>query len=448
MVNSKLYIAAAIGIVLMSACDPDARDRRNPLDASNVFTSGRPQNLRSLGNHESVGLSWNRVPLSDVVGYRLYRTDANGNVTTTEVFGTPPPNEFVDENVLNGETYEYKFSVLIGDRLNPLESEISNSVFTSPGPESCWVIDEGLGFVLKVTSDARAISLSVVSVFGARHIAVDPRDGAAWLTTEFGGPGQGGIAVRYTAAGTKSAEVSGFRLPGPIGVDPNDGAVWVADEGSGDGDAQIVRATERGIPIFRFTDVVKPTAIAVDGNSGSAWIGDSGDHTVSLLSNLSVRLATVANMGLPSEIAVNASTGACWVIDSSSASVFRLDPDGSVSASITGFTEPTSLAYSIVTNDCWIIDSGTASILRISDSVSGSYDVSQSQSFHTIITGLVLPSGITIDDTNGHVWVSDLALTSLLKYSINGVEVARYAGLIAPATIAVDPGPRSITFIP
>ena len=446
--NYRLYITVVIGMILMSGCDPDDRERRNPLDAGNALTSGRPQNLRSLGNHESVGLSWNRVFLSDVVGYRLYRTDGSGSVTTTDVFGTPPPNEFVDENVLNGETYEYKFSVLIGDRQNPLESDISNGVFSSPGPESCWVIDEGLGFVLKVSSDARAISHSVVSIFGARHIAIDPRDGAAWLTTEFGGAGQGGIAVRYTAAGTRSTVVTGFRLPGPVGVDPSDGSVWVADEGTGEGDALVVRATEKGIPIFRLTDFVKPTALAIVGNSGSAWIGDSGAHTVSLISNLSVRLSTVENMGLPSEIAVNASSGACWVIDSSRASVFRLDPDGSVSATITGFTEPISLAYSVLTNDCWIIDSGTASILRISDSVSGLYDVLQSQSFHKILSGLVVPSDVTIDDTNGNVWVSDLALTGLLKYSNDGVEIARFPGLLVPTTIAVDPGPRSVTFIP
>ncbi|SVC67053.1 uncharacterized protein METZ01_LOCUS319907, partial [marine metagenome] len=230
-----LIVAAGMG----AACDPDARDRRNPLDPGNPVTGGRPQNLRALGNNEHVGLSWAPVGLSDVVGYRLYR-ESGGVGARTDIFGSPPPNEFIDPDVNNEMTYVYRLSVLIGDNRDPVESTLSNPVVVTPGPETCWVVDDGLGRVLKISADARAVSSQVTSIFGARHIALDTRDGAAWVTTQFGAAGLGGVAIRFTAEGQEAAVISGFITPGEVSVDPSDGSVWIADAGTNGENALVV----------------------------------------------------------------------------------------------------------------------------------------------------------------------------------------------------------------
>jgi len=439
-----------IAACIIVACDPDARDRRNPLDSENPVTGGRPQNLRALGNNEHVGLSWASVALSDVVGYRLYR-ESGGVGARTDIFGSPPPNEFIDPDVNNEMTYVYRLSVLIGDDRDPVESPLSNPVVVTPGPETCWVVDDGLGRILKISADARAVSSQVSSVFGARHIALDPRDGAAWITTHFGAAGRGGVAIRFTAAGEEASVISGFLTPGSVAVDPSDGSVWIADAGTNGENALVVRATEEGIPLFRLTDFVKPSALAVDPASSACWVGDSGTRSITKLSGQSDILATISDMGTPLNLAVDPVTGSCWGIDSGSKEVFKLLADGTRAAAITGFSEPVRLAHNPVTDDWWVVDQGNqgvASAIIIGSGVSGTYDIQQDMGAHSVLPGLVFPMDVSIDSVNGNVWIADAGLSALIKYTPDGRETGRFSSLINPAAIVVDPGPRPITFIP
>ncbi len=441
-----LIVAAGMG----AACDPDARDRRNPLDPGNPVTGGRPQNLRALGNNEHVGLSWAPVGLSDVVGYRLYR-ESGGVGARTDIFGSPPPNEFIDPDVNNEMTYVYRLSVLIGDNRDPVESTLSNPVVVTPGPETCWVVDDGLGRVLKISADARAVSSQVTSIFGARHIALDPRDGAAWVTTQFGAAGLGGVAIRFTAEGQEAAVISGFITPGEVSVDPSDGSVWIADAGTNGENALVVRATEGGIPLFRLTDFVTPSTLAVDPISSACWVGDSGTRSITKLSVQSDILVTIGDIGTPLDLAVDPATGNCWGIDSTSKEVFKLLADGERAASITGFTEPLRLAHNPVTDDWWVVDQGDqgiASVIIIGSGVSGTYDIQQDRGAHSVLPGLVFPKDVSIDSNNGNVWIADAGLSALIKFTPDGREMGRFSGLITPTAIVVDPGPRQITFIP
>lgn len=360
------------------------------------------------------------------------------------------PNQFVDQDVVNGKTYIYHLTALIGETLDDIvvESPASESVVVTPGPEVCWVLDEGLGELIKVSTDARAVSTRVVSIFGASHLALDPRDGACWTATRFGGLEQQGVAIRFSPQGEQVAVVSGLSSPSAVAVDPRDGAAWIVDSGVEIGEAsEIIRVSDIGGLQLRLTGFVDPVALAVDPNTGNCWIADIGTGSVTQVDFMGNVRFTIGNVGQPVALAVDPGTGECWGIDNSAHQIFKLQTDGTRTVTVTGLTNPVRLACSPVDGTCWIVDQEGQTVILLRMSVPDGYDITQRKDFHSSVSGLISPSDVSIDVVTGNAWVSDPGQNILAKLTLDG-RLIRQFGLISPIAVVVDPEPRQVTVIP
>ncbi|MEW6016154.1 MAG: hypothetical protein AB1690_12660 [Candidatus Zixiibacteriota bacterium] len=94
------------------------------------YTPAVPQGVYSITGDEAVYLFWLPVRESDLAGYRVYRS-----VNDDEYFyiGSAASTEYVDRNVINGNTYYYAVTAIDDDGN---ESELSyETVFDTPRPE-------------------------------------------------------------------------------------------------------------------------------------------------------------------------------------------------------------------------------------------------------------------------------------------------------------------------
>ncbi|MBM3265554.1 MAG: NHL repeat-containing protein [candidate division Zixibacteria bacterium] len=425
-------------------CDRTGRARGNPLDPLNPTTGGSPQGLRAIAGHQKVSLSWPNLSLDALTGYRLYRFGA-GVADTINLPGLPLPHAFVDSTVANGETYTYRLSAIIHSNGNPtqVETPTSRPILATPGPENCWVLDDGLSVIVTLTADARAISKEVASIFDARHLAVDPSNGGCWTTTRFGGAEDGPVAVRFGADGRLETTITGFHFPASVAVDPRDGNVWVADIGAMiEKESSVGKFSRTGHLFFQLLGFVEPSGLAMDPRTGDCWIADRGTGRLKKVSSDGVVQLDLGVFTQPSAVAVDPTGGDCWGIDAATNRIFRLRDDGTLLASISGFSRPAQLAVNTLDGSCWVVDTQTRDLVRIDPGVPDGYSITDRQDFHSIPQDFDFPLGLAIDAVSGHIWVSDIVRGETTKLTLDGRVVQRFSALSVPIALSVDPGPR------
>ena len=431
-------------LIIAASCEKTDRGRLNPLDPSNTTTGGRPQGLQAAAGHERVSLAWPDLAIDAVVGYRLRRQDPGVTETFIDLVEPPLPAAFIDSALVNGHTYTYRLSVLIRESEGGLvrESPASAPVEVTPGPDICLVVDEGLTQILTMTSDARSVARQITSIFGAKHLAVDPRNGAAWTTTQFGGT-DGAVVVQYSSKGVRERTVAGFSVPASVAVDPRDGAVWIADVGATlGGESSVSRISSNGVLLFKISGFVEPSGLAVNPNTGDVWVADQGNNTLRVIRDDGTVLLNINGPGQPAAVSVDPATGDAWGIDAATRQVFRIGIDGTIHATVSGFARPIRLACSPVDGSCWVVDAGGSQVIRLDASTPGGYHIAQRSDFHLALTDFFVPVDISIDQISGQVWVADTGEGSIIKIAADGRIIRRFAALILPVALAVDANPR------
>lgn len=431
-----------LSLMIAAGCEKTDRGRFNPLDPLNPTTGGRPQGLQAVAGHEQALLSWTDLAIEGVVGYRLRRQDNGGAETLIDLVDQPLQAAFVDSAIVNGRDYTYRLSVLVEDEGGIQESPASAPVEVTPGPDICWVSDEGLTQILTMTSDVRAVDRNITAIFGARHLAVDPNDGAAWTTTQFGGT-DGAVAIRFLASGTIDRTVTGFSFPASVVVDPSDGAVWIADIGAvAGGESSVSRISRNGTVLFKLTGFVEPAGLAVDPNTGVCWVADRGNNTLRRFGNDGTSLLSRSGPGQPTAVSVDPATGDAWGIDAATQQVFRIRSDGTLLATISGFIQPLRLAVSAVDGRCWVADAGGSKVVRLDADTPDGYHIVQQSGSHLALTDFFLPVNVDINQTTGEVWIADRSEGAVVKIAADGRVIRRFAALVFPTALAVDAGPR------
>jgi hypothetical protein len=351
----------------------------------------------------------------------------------------------VDGSVVNGRTYTYHLIALIQKKNDGslIASPASDPTVATPGPEICWLLDDGADRMLTIASDARSVAREVVSIFGARHLAVDRLDGGCWTTTRFGGAEFGPVAIRFTAQGAQDVILTGFTAPASVAVDPRDGSVWIADVGGTlNGVSSVSRLTRRGILFFQRTGFTNPAALAVEPGTGDCWVADRGAGVLKRISTNGDIVATAGPIGLPGALAVDPADGDCWGIDESAKTVFRVGPDGTRLATIGGFNSPERIAFNAYSNALWITEPDAGRVILLNADAPDGYHLDQRPDFHSVITGFVSPADVSVDPVSGNVWIPDSEGRSLYKMGPDGRQKQRLSGIPFPVATAVDPGPR------
>ena len=84
-------------------------------------------------------------------------------------------------------------------------------------------------------------------------------------------------------------------------------------------------------------------------------------------------------------------------------------------------------------------DSGNDRVVRLASGITNAYDVATDSGSHVIATGFDNPYSVSVNSTEGSVWVADYGNDEVVKLDSDGTEVARVSGFYYPIAVAVNP---------
>ncbi|PJF32975.1 MAG: hypothetical protein CUN57_03340, partial [Phototrophicales bacterium] len=103
--TKTIFLTVVVFCTVLGCAD---RDRENPLDPKNPLTGGKPTGLTATSSQDTVFLRWDRLDITDMVGYNIYRRETNsGNFNLVDLV-EPDKNRFADSNLNFETTYEYQ----------------------------------------------------------------------------------------------------------------------------------------------------------------------------------------------------------------------------------------------------------------------------------------------------------------------------------------------------
>lgn len=214
-----LLVALAWASCVLSCSD---RQRLNPLDPQAELGAGGIGQLAVMAGDGQVDLNWDYSQFEDVEGYLLYKRQVGGEfaLLTREMLPAER-RQYVDAEVLNGLTYEYRLGLVIAAEGERSVGEVER---VTPGPEVAWVADRGNGLVWKINADARSARFARGRFFDLRDIAVDGSNGACWISD-----GASQALFRIDAKGELQRLGAALEMPDELEVDAAAGIGWVSD---------------------------------------------------------------------------------------------------------------------------------------------------------------------------------------------------------------------------
>jgi hypothetical protein len=288
----------------------------------------------------------------------------------------------VDTNVTNGLTYLYSIVLIAHEK----ESEPSDEVPATPGPEACWITDAGSGSVARISPDGRQVVARIKGFQNPTALAVHPGDGSCWVVDDgldgvyrvtrehvaqpiisLEDPTDLSIEADYTAWVIEARRViyvsteqllqpvpqivdANFLLPFSIASMGNH-SCWIADY---EGNRVILYNTRLRTIDVSVQNLLTPRLLAADITDSTCWIVHRDGLTLSKVSLRSRSiLSTIEGLGQIYGIAVNRKTGHCWVVTAHQ--IYRLSRDGRIE--MTSETPLSIVAISVNSNDgtCWAI---------------------------------------------------------------------------------------------
>jgi hypothetical protein len=137
------FALAFVGAFAVVGCDDD--DAVLVPDPPPFVVEG----VRSITGDEEVTITWRHNQETDIDHYKIYRNDEPTGTFT--LIGTSTDNEFVDQDVVNGETYFYAVAAVDGAGQESPELSYENA-FDTPRPEGVDVTLTDANIVGETTS--------------------------------------------------------------------------------------------------------------------------------------------------------------------------------------------------------------------------------------------------------------------------------------------------------
>ena len=407
-----LFFLAALGLCALSCSD---RRHRNPLDPLTTSPEFTVDLLQVQAGDGRVVLRWDYSQFDDISGFQLYRRDAAGDfVLRTPLTGDAV--EFVDTDVENGTTYDYRLALLVQE-----EGEILIDHFfrATPGEEVCWVGDVGSGAIWRISPDGRSAQFGKSGFFGLRGVGLDLRDGALWVASSlFSG------LFRIDADGTQ--EIAEFPAamgaPALLAVAPETGIAWIVDSESGQVVWTELSAGEDSLRLQTVdANFSEPAALAAIGDV--CWIADPRDGRVLRAGRVAGSRLEFADLEGPSALAARDETEA-WALVAEGRALVRLTETGPPLGVDLSFTA-TAIDADTETGECWVI---------------GDADLAVFSSTGGLIRHEVELSGgrsLRLDPVHRTAWLGGLG--RLTKLDQEGRALSQLGGFSQPDLVQVDP---------
>jgi DNA-binding beta-propeller fold protein YncE len=332
--------------------------------------------------------------------------------------------------------------------------------------DSVWVYEWNVPNV-SISDSSMYIKIKDYGGYGERlykvHLVVYTESGSVWVASE-------NELVKYTSTGIEVVRISDdFKYISDIAVNSNNGRLFVADK---DGNTIYIYDTY-GRQLSKNTSFKSPTAVAIDVVGMYAWVADENGlqrfkiendalssaslsygsdkvggpieglaidqfqkdfvwfaapliDTVGLVieSNDPIIMSSVTpSWNRPSMVSIDPKNGIAWIADSSR--IVAIDASGTTKARITEFGFVSSV-------------SASAGGVWASDILKGKVCYFRQASDNTAMGGMVIPdeflSPISVSalTSDGSVWIVDREAGRVVRYDINGNQIAYGTGLKLP----------------
>ncbi len=222
--------------------------------------------------------------------------------------------------------------------------------------------------------------------------------------------------------------------------------LWV---GGQDGSERLFKLSETGNLYQKLDAYSAPVSIAADMATNSVWVADSSlDQVVSISSLDGSKQLAVSGMD-PVSISTDARDGSLWVADYDNNQVVKLLPlitdgyevgtDTGSHVTVKGFNKPRSVSVNPETGVIWVADTGSNRVVRLSADVPDGYDIQTDTGSHSVKTGFSSPYCVSVNSSDGTVWVADYWSQQVIKLSASGTtEVLRVGGFNLPTVVDVN----------
>lgn len=407
-------------VLILNSCSQ--RERSNPLDPKNPFTSGVESTFRAIAGNQKVTLLWDVGKRDDVSGFEIFRKERDqkefkkisGNLIPSSI------NVFEDNSVANGLLYSYQLGIALKNKIGVRLSKI---VDAQPGPEICWISDYWGYRIQQITPDSRYI-LRSFNIVSPSSIAFNPINMAIWVVTD-----EGTTVQKITPNGKVILKLEGFLAITDLQLDIRDNSCWVADSLAQavvkipyDGNIPTVIKSVNGLPLLN------PKNIAIDSKHGWCWIAEPRVGRVIRYSTIGGPSLMYDSLGSPDLVSADETSAACWIADMEALRIIRIGLEGPKIISDRDFEGIVSIEADPSSHGLWV-----ATDLGLSR-------IGTDGSVKLTLSGIRDILAIAVNRLDGSVWVTKSNKPEVIKISAGGDILGRLEGFAWPSHIFVDPG--------
>ena len=409
MSGLRRYLLVYLILSVLSGCTD--RPHRNPLDPLTTSPGYEFTGLVAVAGDGEIVLQWDYTHFGDVEGYRLYRGSGAQDLVSHPAAPLPPETtRWVDAEVENGTTYEYRLALLVrgeGERL------LEGFRRATPGEQVCWVGDPLSGIVWKISPDGRSEQFGRGRFSDLSGMALHLADGSCWVSD----PRSWGLG-RIRADGEMETRTAGLGAPAALSIDSEHGIGWVVDR---------ERREVAWFSVATDSDTLAPVRVdahfvepfAVSARADHCWIVDPAAGRVLLVARDGQRRIEFTGLPQPGLI-VAASADVAWL-------VLRR---GRAEEIPLPFVSPVlALDVEVVSQACWVLGETDLAVLGPDGALLD----------HSTITGLPAGGrGLAVDEEHQEVWIG--APSVLCKYSMAGELLGKLEGFSDLSLVLVDAG--------
>jgi len=394
------------------------RQHRNPLDPLSRNPEKVLEPLAAIAGNGEVILRWDFSHFDDIGGYQLYRRSGTDTFKLISPLA-PGTGEFVDTDVQNGISYDYRLALQVEDEGELFLHEVLRA---TPGVEVCWVGDRMSGLVWKISPDGRSAQFGRGRFPDLRGLALNRGDGSVWVS-------DGRMEELARIGAEAEAEIEVYRAkigtPGSLSIDSYNGLVWVID--SERKQVKFFDLAALGDTLELLTvdaHFVEPMRLAAWDNH--CWIVDSQVGRVLLYDRHGERRIEFGALEEPGVVAA-AGADLAWVLVRQGGGMVRLDAATGEAREISlPFEQAQDLEVDRENGDCWVVGDGDLAVFNRDGTLS---------LHHGNIEG---GRGLALDEVHHRVWIGRSGFLSKFNLQVEGLSLL--GGFSTPFLVVVDPG--------
>ena len=422
----RFALQSAFGalVVLFTATACTDRQHRNPLDplTANPLDASSP--VEAVAGDNTVSLTWDYSQFDDLSGYRLHRATLGGGDTSPQALSrdlSAATLQFDDTDVVNGQTYQYRLSLLIEGEG---ERELERIERATPGREVVWAADRGTGRVWQLSPDGRD-GLFERGRFQLAGLAVNRRDRSCWVSD-----GAAGL-FRIDTAGDVDLMSSDLTQPGDLSMDPDGETGWIVDVAAAAVHSFATESADSLGLVQVDASFLEPFELAAIG--GGCWIADREQGRILLTSAQGARVADWRGLAGLQAIAAgefplqSGGGNVVWALTESGTRLLRLEVGGQTLNLDLPFPRAVAFDVDDRTGDCWVLGESDIALFGA--------DGSPLIHWNSVDLGAV---ELTVDGANDSVWIA--AANVLWKFNSELESPTRLDGFASILGIEVDPG--------